>query len=146
MYEVADLILRAKSYSSLKIIRKRIKYSEKWEEVKEEILKEICLLKMRSISEVRKKLFESSDMDIVFCSPFERYLGVGVSRSVAELISPEEYRGRNVLGQIWNDIKQNYTEEIGTHDVLAKRCISCLRRRSDINSQILCTSCLNYWW
>lgn len=148
LFAIQTEILGCKWFD-IRNIYKKIKHSDSWDSSKEDILLSLCLLKMRSIKEVRKVLYESSNMLIIFADSRDRYLGVGMLPSVVELVTSDQYRGRNTLGSIWTEIKNKYSTEIEKYDILARKCIKCDRRRSDVNiynDLLLCSSCAHYVW
>lgn len=66
------------------------KAPEDWEDLKEEIMLDICRHKLRQHEYIRKKLLETGEARIVEDSPKDSFWGWGPDR-----------RGRNALGKVW---------------------------------------------
>ncbi|HSX33269.1 MAG TPA: NADAR family protein [Candidatus Saccharimonadales bacterium] len=63
---------------------------EEWDDMKVELMYEICKLKLEQHPYVRQKLLETGDLDIIEDSPKDAFWGWGPQRD-----------GRNELGKIW---------------------------------------------
>ena len=58
----------------------------------------------------------------------------------------ENHRGSNVLGKVWGEIREIYSEEINRNH--AERCICCNVKRSDVSyrkelEETVCSVCLS---
>lgn len=83
----------------------RHRRSEDWDEIKVNVMYEICKLKMLQNPYVLKKLLSSGDLDIVEDSTKDDFWGWGPDRD-----------GRNELGQIWMRLR----DELRTGIIIAE--------------------------
>ncbi len=90
--ELAKAIADAPSaHQAFKIAKANAdKAPSNWDDIKIDIMEEICRAKLSQHDYVRRKLLQTGDMDIVEDSPKDSFWGWGPDRS-----------GRNELGKIW---------------------------------------------
>ena len=81
----------------------------KWFETRNGIMNQILLEKMRSNNNVRLTLRRSNSLPIVYAAK-TKYWGIGMNRRLAEVTN--EHRGTNKLGEIWEEIRELYSNEI----------------------------------
>ena len=111
---IAQAIQQSKTMPDVISYAKMISPSFAWFQVRSELMKEVLLLKMRSVQNVRYCL--AHNLPFVFASPKDKYWGVGMSKRVALLSQEDEFRGRNMLGSLWNDVRNCYKDEFHTED------------------------------
>lgn len=94
--ELAAAIYEARSaHDAYKLAKANSdKIPENWDEVKVDIMYEICKLKMLQNPYVHEKLLLSGDLDIIEDSPKDTFWGWGPNRD-----------GRNELGKIWMKLR-----------------------------------------
>lgn len=68
---------------------------EDWNQVKCDVMRQICMLKMRQHTYIRNKLKESGDIPLAEFSKSDSYWGIG-----------EDGNGENMLGRIWESIRK----------------------------------------
>ena len=119
----------------------KIKLSMQWLEKRRQFMKELLIEKMRSNSQVRKKLKETQDLPL-YNTIYDRYWGIGMPHKMATVV--EHHRGSNVLGLLWEEIREIYYDEINKNTV--EKCDLCLVKRSDVEwrkerEEKLCSNC-----
>ena len=67
---------------------------EDWEQVKCDIMKQICILKMQQHPYIKDKLRESGNTPLAEFSKSDSFWGIG-----------EDGNGKNMLGKIWESIR-----------------------------------------
>ena len=82
-----------------------------WLRIREDIMREILIQKMRSVPKVSKWLKENPDVHLVNGTR-NRYWGVGMSEKMCALT--DNYKGSNRLGSIWEEIRVSHKAEIET--------------------------------
>ena len=70
-----------------------------WDSVKADVMKDICLHKLDQHPYIKRKLIESGDHALAEFSPSDYYWGIG-----------EDGSGRNMLGKIWEQIREAVKE------------------------------------
>lgn len=100
--EVVELISEARSpHDALKVARQfRHLRPENWDDVKVQVMEDICRLKMHQNDYVKEKLMLSGDLEIVEDSPKDDFWGWGIDRE-----------GRNELGKIWMRLRDETRAE-----------------------------------
>lgn len=90
--DLAEVIFNVRSaHEAFKIAKANGgKAPENWEDIKEEIMLDICRNKLRQHEYVQQKLLETGEAPIVEDSPTDSFWGWGADR-----------KGRNALGRIW---------------------------------------------
>ena len=120
---------------------KKMKLSLDWLENRKMFMKEISLEKMRTNTSVRKSLLNSKDQSLYY-TVYDRHWGVGMNSKLAKVCT--SHRGSNILGEIWEEIRELYMNEINVDFPL--KCNSCQNKRSDVkwnkeSEENLCTFC-----
>ena len=100
--EIAESIFTARSaHDAYKLARANTdKYPENWDDVKVGIMKEIVRAKCEQNPYVREKLLTTLDETIVEDSPKDPFWGWG-----------EDHKGRNELGKIWMELRDEIRNE-----------------------------------
>ena len=95
---VAEQIRKSRSPHEAKIIAHMLENTllvrEDWDQVKCDILRQICMLKMQQHPYIRDKLRESGSTPLAEFSKSDSYWGIG-----------EDGNGKNMLGKIWESIR-----------------------------------------
>lgn len=88
---VEDIFKARSAHEAYKIAKSNAdKAPDNWNDIKSDIMYEICRLKMDQNPYVKQKLLASGDLDIVEDSPKDDFWGWGANKN-----------GRNELGKIW---------------------------------------------
>lgn len=89
---LADQILHARSaHDAYKMAKANgHRAPENWDEIKVDLMEEICRMKLAQHAYVQQKLLQTGDLEIVEDSPKDDFWGWGPNRD-----------GRNELGKIW---------------------------------------------
>ena len=106
-------------------------------------MKQILVEKMHTNSTLREYLKKSQNTSLLH-TVADKYWGVGMSENLASV--SESHRGSNVLGLLWEEIREIYHKEIYKEHVF--RCELCRIRRSDVQyhreqEKNLCTLCIS---
>ena len=139
--EAYNFQLRLQNGLNDEIIREEKLSNIKWFENRNSIMKEILIEKM-SINEcVRKALSKSKTLPLMYCTA-NRYWGLGMSPRLVAV--SKTHRGANVLGQLWEEIRELRWEEIQKRYVM--RCNKCKQKRSDVKfvrdlEEVRCDPC-----
>ena len=95
---VAEQIRKSRSPHEAKIIahmpENTLLVREDWDQVKCDIMRQICMLKMQQHPYIRDKLRESGSTPLAEFSKSDSYWGIG-----------EDGNGKNMLGKIWESIR-----------------------------------------
>ena len=140
-----DIILKE---NNIRFIRKKLcRYKEKrakWIQNRDEIMTKILETKIKCDSNVRKTLHDNKNMPLVFASGYkaDRYWGVGLNKKMAAVCNEKEYRGRNRLGQLWEEVRDKYSDKLYLDEVSTELCNICYFRRIDVLDGI-CQDCFN---
>lgn len=96
--DVAEQIRKSRSPHEAKIIahmpENALLVREDWEQVKCDIMRQICILKMQQHPYIKDKLRESGNTPLAEFSKSDSYWGIG-----------EDGNGKNMLGKIWESIR-----------------------------------------
>ena len=103
---VSQAIKISTAPEEIRVLASLVKPSDRWREEKRDVMLEVLLVKMRSQPNVRNCL--KHNLPFVYAHPKDYYLGVGMSKQVASISTPEEFRGRNVLGELWSEVREVY--------------------------------------
>lgn len=96
--DVAEQIRKSRSPHEAKSIahipENALLIREDWEQVKCDIMRQICMLKMQQHPYIKDKLRESDNTPLAEFSKSDSYWGIG-----------KDGNGRNMLGKIWESIR-----------------------------------------
>ena len=112
-----------------------------WMENRKDFMRSILIEKMRSNTEVRQILMQSKNLSLLY-TVADRYWGVGMTSRLASVSS--SHRGSNILGLLWEEIRELYHDEI--YQDSTQICEFCSSQRSDASwrkemGEILCSNC-----
>lgn len=79
-----------------------LKVAKNWDDIKIDIMEDICRHKLQQHPYVRKQLLKSADLLIVEDSPKDSFWGWGRDR-----------KGRNELGKVWMRLRDELRSELG---------------------------------
>lgn len=94
------------SRASILHVDRKIKVKYAWREIRDDVMKEVLVLKTHCILKVSEVLRISMGRPLVFASKRGNYWGAGVSKEVLALCTREQLKGRNRLGEIWESIRE----------------------------------------
>ena len=105
--ESLEKIMKAKSAKAVKALGKKVKdfKQEEWDSAKYEIMREGVSAKFAQYPELRKQLEETGDRKIGFADARNVFWGIGSSESVEKSKHPEKWRGKNMLGHIMMELR-----------------------------------------
>ena len=106
-------------------------------------MKDILLECMRTNSSVRKSLRLSGTLRLLYCV-CDKYWGVGMKPRLVAVSNT--YRGTNMLGTLWEEIRELFASEIEMKE--CNKCSACQQKRTDATfnremEQYVCTQCLS---
>ena len=107
--ESLEKILKAKSTKAVKALGKKIKNFNQveWDKSKYEIMQQGINAKFTQYPELRKQLQETGDRKIGYADARNVYWGIGSSESVEKSKHPEKWRGKNMIGHILMEIRDD---------------------------------------
>lgn len=102
--ELVENIYNARSAHEAYVIAKSNtdQAPDNWDEIKSDVMEEICAHKLQQHEYVRRKLLQTGDVYLVEDSPKDDFWGWGESRN-----------GRNELGNIWMCLRNRLRETPG---------------------------------
>ena len=108
--ESLEKILKAKSTKAVKALGKKIKNFNQveWDKSKYEIMKQGIKSKFVQYPELRKQLQETEDRKIGYADARNIYWGIGSSESVEKSKHPEKWRGKNMIGHILMELREEF--------------------------------------
>ena len=86
--------------------------SEIWEQNREKIMFDGVLLKFLQNEDLKQKLLATGDAVLVEASPYDRIWGIGMKKTDAEKISPENWKGLNLLGKVLMKVREEIKKNI----------------------------------
>ena len=106
-------IVKSKSAQSAKSFGNKIeKFDEDvWDGKKDEIMRTILRAKFSQNPESRKKLLESGDSILANADPRDQYWGIGTSATTTIAKSPSKWKGRNKLGKMLMELRNELRAE-----------------------------------
>ena len=109
--ESLEKILKAKSTKAVKALGKKIKNFNQveWDKSKYEIMKQGIKSKFVQYPELRKQLQETEDRKIGYADARNIYWGIGSSESVEKSKHPEKWRGKNMIGHILMELRDEFS-------------------------------------
>ncbi|KAF6842242.1 hypothetical protein CMUS01_03307 [Colletotrichum musicola] len=110
--EVALDILKASHPRQVKSLGRRVRNfeEEQWNEERERIVREGNLLKFRASDELRQKLLDTGERELVEASPMDRIWGIGFSPERAPGSDRRRW-GLNLLGKVLMEVRAVLREE-----------------------------------
>jgi ribA/ribD-fused uncharacterized protein len=105
--ETADEILAADHPKAQKALGRKVKNfnDETWKREREKIVKAGNHAKFTQNDELREKLFATKGTTLVEASPHDRIWGIGLAASNPDANDPTKWRGRNLLGKILTELR-----------------------------------------
>lgn len=85
---------------------------EVWNEKRQDAMYRAVLEKFRQNPRLKNALLETGDAVLVESSPKDKIWGIGLSEKTARQISPQEWPGQNLLGQILMKVRQDLSDSI----------------------------------
>ncbi|KAF6809713.1 hypothetical protein CSOJ01_06768 [Colletotrichum sojae] len=110
--DVALDILKASHPRKVKALGRRVKNfdEEQWNEERERVVREGNLLKFRASDELRQKLLDTGERELVEASPMDRIWGIGFSPERAPGSDRRRW-GLNLLGKVLMEVRAILREE-----------------------------------
>ena len=107
-YEIAHRILtKAHQPNYAKSLGRKVKNfdNEQWDRVRYDIMKEVVKDKINQFDELQVFVRNNKDKIFVEASPFDAIWGVKLSENDDKILDPSNWNGRNLLGEIYNELK-----------------------------------------
>lgn len=95
-----DEIWNASKANDTRLLGQKVTMRSDWDQVKRQIMKEICVAKFLQHPELRKQLMETGTEELIEDSPVDWYWGVGADGT-----------GKNMLGKVLMEIRQELQGE-----------------------------------
>ncbi|VDK81540.1 unnamed protein product [Litomosoides sigmodontis] len=123
--ETAEQIVNERDARKIKMISRSIKNFERetWNKVSSDVMRRGNFAKYTQNPLLRKKLFYTYGSTLVECSPTDLEWGIGLDINEPDALSPSKWRGKNKLGQILTEIREElllkpeYAQEVS--DILS---------------------------
>ena len=109
--EIVVEIQRATDARSAKAISYKIITRKGWEEENQVLMMDILRAKFDQHPELRKTLMESGDTVIAECVPNQFMWSTGLSKEAAARTHPEKWPGKNILGEMMVELRQEYRDK-----------------------------------
>jgi ribA/ribD-fused uncharacterized protein len=105
--ETQSKILKTKSTKSVRTYGDKVKeYNEdKWNEVRDNLMKIAIKAKFTQHPELRAKLLETGDKLIAEANPREKYWAIGTSQTTSKATDPTKWPGKNRLGVLLQELR-----------------------------------------
>jgi len=110
--EYADKIVETTDPMSAKHLGRMVRnYDEAdWDSVRMDMMFCACYAKFSQNPYLADILFETKDLILVEASPTDRVWGVGLRETDDLIIDPKNWKGRNLLGEVLMDVRQQLKE------------------------------------
>jgi ribA/ribD-fused uncharacterized protein len=109
--EIMKSILKSENGYEAKTCGSKVKVITRWHEVKMDKMREIIKLKLQAVPEVGEILKESGNKCLVEANKWDRYWGSGLDKAMVEIISPTKWPGRNDMGKLWMELRQDLVQK-----------------------------------
>lgn len=110
--DVARTILQCNvtEQKQMKSLGREVKHFKEhvWENNKVRICRTHCYEKFSQNVHLYEKLLETADKTLVEASPDDRVWGIGLHSKDAKIIAPNKWPGKNLLGLILTDIRDQF--------------------------------------
>ncbi|VDK68262.1 unnamed protein product [Onchocerca ochengi] len=106
--ETAEQIANERDARKIKMISHNIKNFERetWNKISSDVMRRGNFAKYTQNPLLRKKLFYTYGSTLVECSPTDLEWGIGLDINEPDALSPSKWRGKNKLGQILTEIRE----------------------------------------
>lgn len=107
-YEIAYQILtNAKQPNYAKSLGRKVKNfnDATWDKVRYDIMKEVVRDKLNQFDDLKEFIKNNKDKTFVEASPFDAIWGVKLSENDEKILDPSNWKGQNLLGEVYNDLK-----------------------------------------
>lgn len=107
-YEIAHQILtKAKHPNYAKSLGRKVKNydDDQWSNIRYEIMKEIVKDKISQFDDLKEFIKSNKDKTFVEASPYDNIWGVKLSKNDNKILDPSNWKGQNLLGEVYNDLK-----------------------------------------
>ncbi|EFO27300.1 hypothetical protein LOAG_01183 [Loa loa] len=123
--ETAEQIANERDARKIKMFSRNIKNFEReaWNKISSDVMRRGNFAKYTQNPLLRKKLFYTYGSTLVECSPTDLEWGIGLDINEPDALSPSKWRGKNKLGQILTEIREElllkpeYAQEVS--DILS---------------------------
>ncbi|MCP9256919.1 GTP cyclohydrolase [Dirofilaria immitis] len=107
--ETAEQIANERDARKIKMISRNIKNFERelWSKISSDVMRRGNFAKYTQNPLLRKKLFYTYGSTLVECSPTDLEWGIGLDINEPDALSPSKWRGKNKLGQILTEIRED---------------------------------------
>lgn len=95
-----DEMWSAPKANDTRLLGQKVTMRSDWDQVKRQIMKEVCTAKFLQHSELRRQLMETGTEELIEDSPVDWYWGCG-----------KDGTGKNVLGEVLMEIRQELKGE-----------------------------------
>jgi ribA/ribD-fused uncharacterized protein len=108
-YIIADKILKTPNPKENKKLGRKVKNfnNDTWMEIAPKIMYEVNYCKFTQNPKLLKELLSTNGKDLVEASPYDKIWGIGLSENEAVNLTPNDWKGKNWLGKVLTDLRNN---------------------------------------
>lgn len=101
-----DISSKAQHPNHAKSLGRKVKNFDdtKWQDVRYNIMKDILIDKVNQFDDLKQFLTIHKHKQFVEASPYNNIWGVKLDQDIDAILDPKNWKGQNLLGQIFNDI------------------------------------------
>ena len=102
----ASLILKAHTPKEAKALGRKVRNfnQDEWSRVSSDIMEEVLICKFSQNNDIKKKLVDTGDSELVEASPYDRIWGVGVR--ITDALDKRMWKGQNKLGKALTNVRE----------------------------------------
>ena len=102
----ASLILKARTPKEAKALGRKVRNfnQDEWSRVSSDIMEEVLICKFSQNNDIKKKLVDTGDSELVEASPYDRIWGVGVR--ITDALDKRMWKGQNKLGKALTNVRE----------------------------------------
>jgi len=106
--ETASRIMEVKTPQGAKKLGREVRnFNEgRWQAARESVVRKGLMLKATQHSDVKDRLLSTSGKVLAEASPYDRVWGIGLSMTDARSRSQDQWRGENLLGKLWMQVRE----------------------------------------
>lgn len=111
---IAEKILLADKPAKIKALGREVRNFDgaEWDRVRAEYMYRACLSKFTGCARARRAILSYPDHHFVEASPYDTIWGIGLKEDDPRANDPSQWRGRNLLGQTLDRVRQTILDEM----------------------------------
>lgn len=103
-FEIANQILKTTHPNQAKSLGRKVKnYDDReWNCIRFNIMRDVVFAKIEQLNELKQFLIKHKKYTFVEASPYDEIWGVKLSENNPKILDSKQWRGENLLGQVFN--------------------------------------------